>query len=109
LILARNPLHADARRAAQQIGRLKGVLESSDKDQAEKLGRLLTRAGRKHAMSPLAMNEMRATADAARRQLPGEVLSAATPVPTDRETGTPLARIVFPSVDQHEEPILNKA
>jgi ATPase family associated with various cellular activities (AAA) len=109
LVLARIALDADAPRAAQQIGRLKGILDASDKNQAEKLGRLLTRAGRKHAMSPLAMNEMRATADAARRQLPGEVLSTATPVPTDRETGTPLARIIFPSADRHEEPILNKA
>jgi len=109
LVLARIALDADGARAAQQIDRLKSVLESSDRGQADKLARLLARAGRKHAMAPLAMSEMRATADAARKQLPGEILSAATPVPTDRETGTPLARIIFPSENRYEEPILNKA
>jgi hypothetical protein len=109
LVLARIALDADASRSVQQIERLKAALDATDKDQADKLGRLLTRAGRKHAMSPLAMNEMKATADAARRQLPGEVLSSATPVPTDRETGTPLARIIFPTAEPDEAPILNQA
>ena len=107
LVLARIALDADASRAPHQIERLRAVLDASDKDQAEKLGRLLSRAGRKHSMSPLAMNEMRSTAEAARRQLPGEVLSPATPVPTDRETGTPLARIIFPDATAAEQPILN--
>ena len=109
LVLARIALDADALRASHQIERLKAALEPSDRDQSAKLGRLLTRAGRKHAMTPLAMNEMQATAEAARRQLPGEVLSSATPVPTDRETGTPLARIIFPTSGLDEPPVLNQA
>jgi hypothetical protein len=107
LVLARIALDADASRASHQIERLQVSLDPSDKEQAAKLGRLLSRAGRKHAMSPLAMNEMRATAEAARRQLPGEVLSVATPIPTDRETGTPLARVIFAASGEDEAPILN--
>src|ERR1039457_2461202 len=73
LALARIALDAEGPRATQQIERLRDVVVQSDKDQAAKLGRLLSRAGRRHAMAPLAMEEMRATAEAARRQLPGEV------------------------------------
>src|SRR5438046_140380 len=94
LILARLALDAEAGRATQQIERLRDALAKSDADQAAKLGRLLSRAGRRHAMAPLAMEEMRATAEAARRQLPGEQLSPSAPIPTDRETGTPLARVM---------------
>jgi hypothetical protein len=107
LTLARIALDADSPRATQQIERLRDAIEKSDKDQAGKLGRLLTRAGRRHTMAPLAMEEMRATAEAARRQLPGEVLSPSTPIPTDRETATPLARVIFPAAAAAETPILN--
>lgn len=105
LVLARLALDADEARAAQQIERLKALLDVSAPDQGTKLGRLLSRSGRRQAMAPLAMNELRATADAARRHLPGEVLSPATPVPADRESGTPLARVTFPL--QEEAPVLN--
>jgi hypothetical protein len=57
-------------------------------------------------MAPLSIEEMRSTADAVRRQLPGEQLSPSTPVPTDRETGTPLARIIFPGSGA-SAPVLN--
>ena len=107
LALARIALDAEGPRATQQIERLRDVVAQSDKDQAAKLGRLLSRAGRRHAMAPLAMEEMRATAEAARRQLPGEVLSPATPLPTDRESGTPLARVIFPGSTATDGPILN--
>jgi hypothetical protein len=107
LALARIALDAEGPRATQQIERLRDVLAQSDKDQAAKLGRLLSRAGRRHTMAPLAMEEMRATAEAARRQLPGELLSPSTPLPTDRETGTPLARVIFPSSTAADGPILN--
>ena len=99
LTLARIALDAEGPRATQQIERLRDSLAKSDKDQSAKLGRLLTRAGRRHTMAPLAMEEMRSTAEAARRQLPGETLSPSTPLPTDRETGTPLARIIFPNTE----------
>src|SRR5580693_5418890 len=98
LTLARIALDGEERRAIQQIERLRDALAKTDKEQAAKLSRLLTRAGRRHAMAPLAMEETRAIADAARRQLPGETLSPSTPLPTDRESGTPIARILFPDV-----------
>jgi ATPase family associated with various cellular activities (AAA) len=107
--LARIALDADGQRATQQIERLHEALEKSDAEQAAKLSRLLSRAGRRHAMAPLAMEEMRATAEAARRQLPGELLSPSTPIPTDRETATPLARVAFPGDSVAETPILNSS
>src|ERR1700734_1663195 len=107
LTLARIALDTDGGRATQQIERLRDQLTKSDPEQAAKLGRLLSRNGRRHTMAPLAMEEMRATAEAARRQLPGETLSPSTALPTDRETGTPLARVIFPGVEPSSAPILN--
>lgn len=109
LTLARIALDADGARATQQIERLRDALEESNDEQAAKLSRLLSRAVRRHTMAPLAMEEMRATAEAARRQLPGETLSISTPIPTDRETATPLARVIFPGDSVAETPILNVA
>jgi hypothetical protein len=107
LALARIAIDADGPRTTQQLERLRDALAHSDKDQAAKLNRLLTRAGRRHGMAPMAIEEMRATAEAARRQLPGEPLSPSTPIPSDRETGTPLARVTFPSGGPADVPILN--
>ena len=107
LTLARIALDAEESRAKQQVERLKNALGKSDRDQAAKLGRLLSRAGRRQSMAPLAMEEMRVMAEAARRQLLGETLSPSTPLPTDRETGTPLARVLFPSSNIVQAPILN--
>ena len=70
LALARIAMDAEGPRATQQIERLRDALAKSDEDQAAKLNRLVTRASRRHAMAPMAMEEMRATAAAARRQLP---------------------------------------
>ena len=109
LVLARLALEAESSRASQQIERLRDQLRSVDDDQAAKLSRLLTRSGRKQAMAPLAMDEMRLTAEAARKQLPGEILSSATPLPSDKETGTPLARVIFPSERAETAPTLNSS
>ncbi len=107
LTLARIALDAEEPRAKQQVERLRDVLAKTDVEQADKIGRLLSRAGRRQTMAPLAMEEMRTMAEAARRQLPGETLSSSTPLPTDRETGTPLARVIFPSSSIVQAPILN--
>lgn len=107
LALARIALDAEESRAKQQIERLRDELAKSDMDQSGKIGRLLSRAKRRQTMAPLAIEEMRTMAEAARRQLPGETLSPSTPLPTDRETGTPLARVLFPSNNISEAPILN--
>src|SRR6266404_2190834 len=107
LVLARIALDSGELRAVQQIERLRDELEKSDKDQANKLNRLLTRAGRRHAMAPLSMEEMRKTSESALRQLSGEILSTSTPLPSDRENGIPLARVIFPGKTQESPPILN--
>jgi MoxR-like ATPase len=107
LTLARVALDAEGPRATQQIERLRDLLAKSEPEQAAKLTRILSRNGRRHTMAPLAMEEMRATAEAARKQLPGETLSPSTPLPTDRETGTPLARVIFPGAPPSLAPILN--
>lgn len=107
LNLARIALEAAESRAVQQIERLRDTLEKSDSEQAAKLSRLLSRGSRRQAMAPLAMEEMRASAESARRQLPGETLSPSTPLPTDRETSTPLARVFFPNTAVAPPPILN--
>jgi len=107
LTLARIALDGEGPRATQQIERLRDALAKSSPEQAAKLTRILSRNGRRHTMAPLAMEEMRATAEAARRQLPGETLSPSTPLPTDRETGTPVARVIFPGAQPTPAPILN--
>ncbi len=106
LALARIAMDSDGPRAAQQVERLRDTLAKVDADQAAKLGRLLTRAERRHTMAPMAFEEMRTTAEAARRQLQGEQLTPSSPLPTDRETGTPLARVTFPNVALVEPPVL---
>lgn len=109
LNLARIALDAEGTRATQQIERLRTLLAQSDEEQAAKLGRLLSRADRRQHMAPLSMEELRATADEARRQLPGETLSAATSVPTDRETGAQLVRVIFPTAESGVAPVLNES
>jgi hypothetical protein len=106
LALAQLALDGDERRAAHQLTRLKSSLEGSDSNQASKIGRLLNRASRRHQMSPMALDEMRATADSARRNLKGEVLTQSTPLPHDRETSAPLAHVVFPESTEPTPPIL---
>jgi hypothetical protein len=109
LTLARIAVDSEGPRAIQQVERLRDILLPSEKDQAAKLNRLLSRATRRHTMAPLAMEEMRATAEAARRELPGEPLSVSTPIPSDRETAAPLARIIFPEegTGEAQAPVLN--
>jgi len=107
LAMARIAIDADSERAVQQIERLRDALAKSDRDQSSKLSRLLSRSGRRHTMAPLAMEEMRSLAEAARRQLPGETLTAATPLPTDREAGMPLARVTLPADNATSAPVLN--
>lgn len=109
LTLAQLALDGDEQRAAHQLARLKASLEASEPDQAAKLGRLLNRASRRQQMSPMALDEMRATADSARRNLSGEVLTPSTPLPHDRETSAPLANIVFPDATEASAPVLGDA
>ncbi len=107
LALSRMALETDDSRVKHQVQRLRDSLAKTNKEQATKLSRLLSRKERRHTLSAMALEEMRATAEVARLQLPGEALSRATPLPHDKETGAPLARIIFPEDGPAEPPILN--
>lgn len=105
LALARTASGGDAERSRHHIQRLRDVLTKGHPDQAEKLDRLLNRDIQRQAVAPIALEQMRANG-AATPVLPGEKLSRTTPLPHDRETATPLARIVFPEDNAGVAPVL---
>ncbi|HVW73099.1 MAG TPA: ATP-binding protein [Rhizomicrobium sp.] len=112
LTLSRLALEANGTRATQQVERLRDSLSKGDdeaKEQAAKLSRLLSRENKRATMSPMAFDEMRATAEAARRYLPGETLTPSTPLPHDKETSAPLANIRFPESLDADAPVLGTA
>ena len=104
LALSRMALNGDEERVAHQIARLRNALNESSPKQAEKLDKLLARQERRQDMAPMALEQMRARS--AGLELPGEPLSRSTPLPTDRETGAPLVRLVFPDDLDDLAPIL---
>ena len=104
LALSRLALNGDGERAAHQVSRLRNALKESNAKQAEKLERLLARQQRQQEVAPLALEQMRARNSGL--QLPGETLSRSTPLPTDRETGAPLARLMFPGDRSDPAPVL---
>lgn len=106
LALSRMALNGDDKRVAHQITRLRDALKESDPKQAEKLGRLLSRQERKQDVAPMALEQMRANGGKPGLRLPGETISRSTPLPHDKETGTALARIVFPDERMEVRPIL---
>ena len=104
LALSRMALNGDEDRVARQIGRLRTALQQSDAKQAEKLHKLLARQKRRQDVAPMALEQMRARRTGL--QLPGEALSRSTPLPTDRESGAPLVRLLFPDDRDDLPPIL---
>ena len=104
LALSRMALNGEEERIAHQIARLRNALNDSDPKQAEKLDKLLTRQERRQDAAPMALEQMRARRTGL--QLPGEPLSRSTPLPTDRETGAPLVRLLFPDDLDDPTPIL---
>ena len=104
LALSRMALNGDEEKIAHQIARLRDALNDSDPRQAGKLDKLLTRQERRQDAAPMALEQMRARR--AGLQLPGEPLSRSTPLPTDRETGAPLLRLLFPDDLDDPAPIL---
>jgi SpoVK/Ycf46/Vps4 family AAA+-type ATPase len=106
LALSRMALNGDDKRVSHQVTRLRDALKESDPKQAEKLGRLLSRQERKQDVAPMALERMRANSARPGLQLPGETISRSTPLPHDKETGTALARIVFPDDHTEVRPIL---
>lgn len=110
LALAQAAVAGDAERSRHQLSRLRDQLAAakSDPKQTEKLTRLLNRDERRQSVAPLGLDQMRAQG----REpplLPGEKLNRNTPLPSDKETATPLARIVFPEDSDGQAPILSKA
>lgn len=109
LALARMALDGGGARAAQQLERLRDNLSQGsgdEREQAAKLTRLISRKNKRTNMSPMAFDEMRATAEAARKHLPGETLSRSTPLPHDKETSAPLANVIFPENMEVDAPVL---
>ena len=104
LALSRMALNGDDERVTHQISRLRNALKDSDAKQAAKLDKLLARHTRRQDVAPMALEQMRAPRSTLR--LPGEPLSRSTPLPTDRETGAPLARLLFPDDRDAPSPIL---
>lgn len=106
LALSRSALDGDAEKAAHQVARLQDALKKADPERAAKLSRLLSRKNRQETATPMSLEQMRASTPKPEFQLPGEALSKTTLVPSDRETGAPLARVVFASDSPSESPVL---
>lgn len=104
LALTRMALNGDSDRVAYQIGRLRDALKATNAKQADKLEKLLARHKRGQEVAPMALELMRVPR--ASLPVPGEPLALSTPLPTDRETGAPLARIIFPDGRNDPVPIL---
>jgi hypothetical protein len=106
LALAQAGISGDGDRSRHHIARLRDHLAKADSKQAEKLTRLLNREERRQSVPPMALEQMRA-ANREPPVLPGEKLGRNTPLPHDRETATPLVRIVFPDDQVSQQPILS--
>ncbi|PZQ19290.1 MAG: AAA family ATPase [Ancylobacter novellus] len=106
LALSRAAISGGDPRVEHQVRRLSAALAATAPDQAEKVARLLNRGERRQSVAPMSLEQMRGQSQ--RPVLPGERLSKNTPLPHDRETGTPLARIIFPDGDDEELPILSE-
>jgi hypothetical protein len=106
LALAQAAVSGDGERSRHQVSRLRDLLANADSKQAEKLTRLLNRDERRQSVAPRALDQMRSSGRD-KPVLPGEKLGRNTPVPNDRETATPLARIVFPDDVETQGPILS--
>ena len=104
LALSRMALQGGDERVAHQIRRLRNALKANNAAQSEKLDKLLSRQKRRQDVAPMALEQMRARRTGLR--LPGESLSRSTPLPTDRETGSPLARLILPNDRDDPTPIL---
>lgn len=104
LALSRMALNGDSKKVAYQIDRLRKALKAGDAKQAQMLEKLLERQQRRQHLAPMALEQLKARRNGL--QLPGEELSRSTPLPTDKETGAPLARVVLPDEFGISPPIL---
>ncbi|MBZ9910310.1 MULTISPECIES: AAA family ATPase [Mesorhizobium] len=106
LAIARIALSGDSERATHQVKRLREAVSKAKPDQAEKLARLLNRDDRRHSVAPMSLEQMRVSGSSP-PVIPGEKLGRNTPLPNDRETATPLVRVVFPEDNVGAEPVLS--
>jgi hypothetical protein len=106
LALSRAALSADAEQARHQVERLRRQLVSNDASAAAKLERLLEREERRHFVAPMAIEQMWANGKIP--LLPGEKLTRNTPLPHDRETGSPLVRVIFSDQNAAVLPVLTE-
>ena len=104
LALSRMALNGNQDRVAHQIERLRDALIESDPKQAEKLERLLTRDKHRRDIAPMVLKQMRSVPNTS--TLAGDTMTRSTPIPIDKETGTPLVRLVFPDEHDKNVPIL---
>ncbi len=105
LALSRSALSGEVNQSRYQVERLQKALEAEDATKAAKLTRLLDRSERRHFVAPMSIEQMRSASAAA---LPGETLGRNTPLPHDRETSTPLVRVIFPEDNAGAEPVLTE-
>jgi len=87
--------------ARKQIERLRDALkEGGETKQAASLTSLLTSVDRVEEMAPSRLTRSKAP-------VVGEVLSKNTVLPVDKESGAPLAEVVFPGQIQEAGPLMN--
>ena len=85
----------------KQVERLRDALrDEGSKSQAAQLSKLLTAAERSTELAPSRITRSRAMPS-------GQALSKSTKAPVDRETGAPLATIVFPEDSSCDAPVLS--
>jgi hypothetical protein len=100
--LCRAALSQPSPAVRKQIERLKDALaQEGDSKCAGVLASLLTAAERTAELFPSRIVRSRS-------QLSGEVLTANTQVPVDRETSAPLAQLIFPSETRASAPLFNE-
>lgn len=102
LALSRAALSGDRSVAEYQVERLRDALRKGNDKRAAKLTRLLNREQNKLDSPPIALSQMCAPLP---DTLPGEDLARNTPIPVDKETAIPLARVLYPEDTQQDKPI----
>lgn len=107
LALSRSALDGNPEKVAHQVARLRDALHQADPNSASKLSRLLSRKERQETAEPMSLEQMRAAASRDVFHLPGEVLTRATQMPSDRETGAALASVHFPTENGIVAPVLS--
>lgn len=108
LALSRMAINGDQKRVRSYLIKLRDALSESDSSQAEKLTRLLNRETERYEFAPVALEMMRASREVNENLIQGEKLSESTSLPADKETGAPLARVVFPENLVDPLPILDR-